>query len=112
MSAQTSTQGAIGGTVFDTTNAVIPKATVTIHNTGTNANIVVTADDSGYFKAPLVEPGIYTVSVTASGFGGYKADNVIVQVGQFTTLNAHRGGGRGGDGRRLGRSSGAEHGLA
>ena len=36
---QSSTQGAIGGTVFDTTDAVVPKAAVTIHNDATNAEI-------------------------------------------------------------------------
>ena len=35
--AQSTTQGAIGGTVFDPTNAAIVNATVTIHNDATNA---------------------------------------------------------------------------
>jgi hypothetical protein len=87
--AQTSTQGAVGGTVFDASGAAVPKATVVIHNKGTDANITATADDSGFFKAPLVEPGNYTVTVTATGFGGFKADDVVVQVGQLTTLNPH-----------------------
>jgi Carboxypeptidase regulatory-like domain len=50
MLAQSSTQGAIGGTVFDSTGAVIGKATVTIHNDGTNAEQLVTTDDSGSFS--------------------------------------------------------------
>ncbi|WP_158793360.1 carboxypeptidase-like regulatory domain-containing protein [Granulicella sp. L60] len=86
MLAQSSTQGAIGGTVFDTTDAIVSKATVTIHNNGTNAEITLTADDSGYFKAPLLEPGTYTVTVSAGGFSQYKAENVIVQVGQLSTV--------------------------
>jgi Carboxypeptidase regulatory-like domain/TonB-dependent Receptor Plug Domain len=89
MLAQSSTQGAIGGTVFDATDAVIPKAAVTVHNDGTNAEIHLTADESGYFKAPLLEPGTYTVTVSASGFGEYRAKTVIVQVGQLTTLEPH-----------------------
>ncbi len=87
--AQSTTQGAIGGTVFDTTDAVVPKAAVTIHNVGTNAEIHLIADDSGFFKAPLIEPGTYTVTVVASGFKDYRATNVIVQVGQQTTLMPH-----------------------
>ena len=87
--AQTSTQGAIGGTVFDTTEAVVSKAGVRIHNNGTNAEIRLTADESGFFKAPLVEPGTYTVTVVANGFKDYRANNVIVQVGQLTTLAPH-----------------------
>ena len=63
---QSSTQGAIGGTVFDTTDAVVPKAAVTIHNDATNAEIHLAADESGFFKAPLVEPGTYTVTIGAA----------------------------------------------
>src|SRR5277367_877050 len=81
--AQTSTQGAIGGTVFDTTDAIVPKAAVTIHNNGTNAEIHLSVDDSGFFKAPLIEPGTYTVTVAANGFKDYRANDVIVQVGQL-----------------------------
>jgi hypothetical protein len=89
MLAQSTTQGAIGGTVFDKTDAIVPKAAVTIHNDGTNAEIQLTADDSGYFKAPLLEPGTYTVTISASGFSQYRATTVIVQVGQLTTLTPH-----------------------
>jgi len=84
--AQSTTQGSIAGTVEDPTTAVIPKAAVTILNEGTNANFKVTADDSGFFKAPLLEPGSYTVTIAATGFGTYVADHVVVQVGQVTTL--------------------------
>ncbi len=87
--AQSTTQGAIGGTVFDTTGAVLDKATVTIRNEGTNGEVRLTTDDSGYFKAPLLEPGTYTVTVTSTGFTQYRIGSVIVQVGQLTTLEPH-----------------------
>ena len=84
--AQSTTQGAITGTVEDATGAVVPNATVVIHNNGTNAERKLTADGSGYFKDPLAEPGVYTVTVTAPNFESYKSTNVVVQVGQATTL--------------------------
>jgi outer membrane receptor protein involved in Fe transport len=86
---QSTTQGAIAGTVEDTTGAVVPSAAVTVHNDGTNAEQHLTADSSGYFNAPLVEPGTYTVTIAAQGFGEYKASSVLVQVGQLTTLEPH-----------------------
>jgi outer membrane receptor protein involved in Fe transport len=64
-------------------------AKVTIRNTATNATIQTTADGSGYFNAPLLEPGNYSVSVTAAGFASYRADNVIVVVGQLTSVTPH-----------------------
>src|ERR1700678_1491364 len=87
--AQSTTQGAIGGTVFDKTDALVPKAAVTIRNNGTNAEIHLAADDSGYFKAPLLEPGTYTVTIVAGGFQDLRENDVIVQVGQITTLTPH-----------------------
>jgi len=84
--AQSTTQGSISGTVFDKTNAVLPGATVVIHNDGTNAAIKLTSGSDGFYKAPLLEPGIYSVTVSAPGFNAYHATKVIVQVGQTTNL--------------------------
>jgi len=87
--AQSTTEGAIAGTVEDSTGAVIPSASVTIHNNGTNFDHALTADSSGFFKVPLLEPGSYTVTISVAGFTAYKASDVIVQVGQLTTLTPH-----------------------
>lgn len=87
--AQSTTQGAIGGTVEDATGAAIPNAAVLIHNDGTNADIHLKADASGYFKAPLLDPGTYTVTIEAQGFGKQVEDHVTVQLGQVTTLAPH-----------------------
>jgi len=84
--AQSTTEGAIAGTVQDATGAAIPSATVVIHNDGTNAEKNLTADSSGYFIAPLLEPGTYMVTINATGFGKVTEDHVIVQVGQLTTV--------------------------
>jgi hypothetical protein len=87
--AQSTTQGAISGTVEDPTGAAIPQAAVSIRNDATNADQHLTADASGYFKAPLLTPGTYTVTVTAAGFGNEVEDHVTVQIGQVTTLMPH-----------------------
>ena len=87
--AQSSTQGAIAGTVEDATSAVVGKASITIHNDGTNAEEHLTADDSGYFKEPLLEPGTYTVTITSPSFEKYVANRVTVQVGQLTNVMPH-----------------------
>ncbi|HEY5213813.1 MAG TPA: TonB-dependent receptor [Acidobacteriaceae bacterium] len=89
MSAQSSTQGAISGTVEDVTNAIVPGASVTIINNGTNATQHLTADGRGYFNAPLLEPGLYKVTVVSPGFGQYEVNPVTVQVGQVTSLMPH-----------------------
>ncbi len=89
MQAQSTTQGGIAGTVEDATGAIVPNATVTVRNDGTNATTQITADSSGYFKAPLLEPGTYTVTISAPSFGTYTGKGVVVQVGQLTELMPH-----------------------
>ncbi|WP_049961231.1 TonB-dependent receptor [Pseudacidobacterium ailaaui] len=85
--AQSTTEGAIAGTVEDSSGSAVVNAKVTIHNNGTNAETVLTTDNSGYFKAPLLSPGVYTVTVSSPGFGDYKADTVAVTVGSLTELH-------------------------
>lgn len=89
MTAQSTTQGAIAGTVFDSTGAVVSGAKVTIQNNGTNAQQAVKSNDGGSFNVPLLEPGTYTVTIAAPGFGTETEAGVIVQVGQSTTLVSH-----------------------
>jgi hypothetical protein len=87
--AQTTVDGAITGTVFDNTGAVVPAATITIQNTATNAVVTVNTDKSGNYNAPLLPPGTYNVIVTVEGFAEYRSTGVIVEVGQPTQVDAH-----------------------
>src|SRR6476646_4309780 len=87
INAQSTTQGAIAGTVLDQSQAAIPNAAVSIQNAATGFSIQLVSDTSGYFKAPLLEPGTYSVSITSSNFAGYRANNVTVVVGQTTTVS-------------------------
>jgi outer membrane receptor protein involved in Fe transport len=87
--AQSTTQGAIGGTVYDATGAVVPGATVTVRNNGTNAERSVTTDTSGNYRITNLQPANYTVTVTAQGFQTYKATDAIVQVGGLTNVSPH-----------------------
>ena len=89
LNAQTYTQGAIGGTVFDSTGAVVPGATVSIVNNGTNATTSLKSDASGYFKDPQVPPGTYTVTIGAPGFETFKEVNVIVVVNGVSEVSPH-----------------------
>ncbi|ADW70864.1 TonB-dependent receptor [Granulicella tundricola] len=88
-SGQNTTQGAISGTVFDPSEAAIPNATVRIHNDGTNADLTLTTNDSGFFKAPALAPGTYTVTVEATGFGTLRTNQVTVEVNLVTEVSPH-----------------------
>jgi hypothetical protein len=87
--AQTAVDGAVGGTVVDASSAIVGGATVTVVNNGTNAEQTAKADSAGYFRVIHLQPGTYSVTITASGFEPYKVVDAIVQVGLLTTIDAH-----------------------
>ena len=88
MFAQNQVTGAISGKVTDPQGALIPNASVTVTNTGTNSSTTVTTSDEGTFRVTSLQPGTYRVSTAAiSGFSGAKAENVVVQVGSTTPVD-------------------------
>ena len=86
--AQSSVDGAVGGTIVDTAGLVVPGATVEVRNNGTNAIQVATTDQTGYFRVIHLQPGSYSVTITAAGFDTYKASAVTVEVGVLRDLQA------------------------
>ena len=86
--AQSNTAGAIGGVVTDPQAAVVPNATVTARNIGTNKEQTATTDDQGRFRLVELQPGTYVVNINASGFSPFTQDRVVVEVGLVTSLNA------------------------
>jgi hypothetical protein len=85
--AQSSTQGAITGTVVDPTGAILPNIPVTIKNVDKGFSATQTTNSAGVFSFPLVEPGNYLVTIEATGFRQFSY-KTSVQVGQATTLTA------------------------
>src|ERR1700739_3714060 len=84
--AQTAVDGAIGGTVEDTSGGAIPGASVVVINKATNATQTVIADKAGVYRAIHLQPGEYTVTVNATGYGAFSSSDVTVQVGLLTAL--------------------------
>ena len=87
MRAQTSGTGSIEGTVTDATGALLSGASVTATNTLTGVNTVSTTTGTGRFVLSLLQPGPYTVTVTAPGFETLKQEHVTVEALQDVTLS-------------------------
>ena len=85
--AQGETTSAIVGQVRDTTNAVVPGATVTITNPDTGLKRSARTDDAGRFNFPQLKPGSYSVRAEAQGFNPGQNDNVISGLGQKQTVD-------------------------
>jgi hypothetical protein len=69
------------GTVRDSANSVVPKASVTLTNQDTAIESKATTDEAGNYIFYNVKVGIYTVSVEATGFSKATAPNIQVNVG-------------------------------
>jgi hypothetical protein len=85
--AQSTTQGGIGGTVYDQHGAVVPNANVVAHHNGTNSESATTTDASGYYRFSQLPPADYTLTITAAGFAPYKNMNVTVNIGSLTDVS-------------------------
>jgi hypothetical protein len=69
-----SNSASISGTVLDPTGAVVPDATVEIHNPVSHFDRSTTTDSSGRFSFPNVPFNPYHLSVSGAGFAPYAQD--------------------------------------
>ncbi len=79
--------GTIEGTVKDPSGGVLPGVTVTVTNTDTGTQRVVVTNESGVFRAPLLQLGRFTVSAELSGFSKYEQTGIGLVAGQTVVLN-------------------------
>ncbi|HET7106695.1 MAG TPA: TonB-dependent receptor [Candidatus Acidoferrum sp.] len=86
--AQSTTDGAIGGTVTDPSGALVAGASVTVTSISTGLEQTATTDETGYFRVAKLQPASYRVKIEAKGFAAFTAETVIVQVGSVTDLPA------------------------
>jgi hypothetical protein len=83
-SAQTPTGRLIGA--VSSVDGLIPNATVTATFAATGKTQTVVTDQEGAFQFPQLEPGLYTVTVNATGFKNYVANEVKIDVGRDYNL--------------------------
>jgi len=79
--------GTILGTVTDSTGSIVPGASITIKNVGTAQTRTATAGGTGEFTFPSLNPGVYEVHVTATGFKGFSVTNIRLAAGDRTREN-------------------------
>ncbi len=75
--------GRFVGRITDVQGASVPHAIVKATNTGTNIVQSAVTDSSGDFVITPVSAGVYSLSITATGFQTINASNIEVQVGQI-----------------------------
>lgn len=86
LSAQTS-KALISGIVSDSSGATIAKAKVTITDVQRNQDYLTETNDSGAYRVIELTPGIYRLTVEASGFRTYVLESLPLSTQQNATLN-------------------------
>ena len=76
------TNGRIKGTVTDSTNAVIPGATVTATNLQTGVKFLTKSLKDGGYLFPELPIGSYSISVEAAGFKTFTATGIKIDIDQ------------------------------
>ncbi len=77
----------IVGTVRDAGSGVIPGASLTVTNDGTQVTVRVQADGTGQFAVPDLPPGPYTVTADAPGFKRLRRSGLVLDVDQTAQLD-------------------------
>src|SRR4051812_9898316 len=80
--------GAIEGTVSDSSGAVLPGVTVTVTNLDTGTARSTVTNEKGLYRAPLLPLGKYRVVAELQGFKKFEGTDIQLSVGQTAVVNA------------------------
>ncbi len=87
LGAQTATTGSVLGTVTDGSGATIPGAQLVLKNSATNLTLRQSTNANGGYVFTGVEPGTYTLTVTATGFQTRAVTGLAIEVNKSFTIN-------------------------
>src|SRR5215510_5761069 len=80
-------RGSITGKVTDPNGAIVPGATVTVKNIGTNEEVTTTTNEEGSYSFPVLLPGKYKLLVTKEGFKVDSREQIEVRVADKLTID-------------------------
>ncbi len=80
-------RASISGHVTDSTGASVPLAKVQATNLATKEASNATTDNSGSYSIPLLQPGVYKLTIQATGFKQYVRDNVRLEISQSAGID-------------------------
>lgn len=85
--AQTASAGSITGLVADPQGASVPGADVVLTDMATNGKQTTSTNDSGRYTFPVVNPGLYDIIVSKTGFKVAKMAQQKISIGVVLTVN-------------------------
>lgn len=80
-------RGSISGTVTDPSGAIVPGSQVVLLNKATGAKQETVTSAAGLYSFISLNPGVYQVKASHSGFASVAKDKITVNVDQVTEVN-------------------------
>jgi hypothetical protein len=77
----------VGGSVADSSGALIPGVTVVAKNVNTGIEDQRITNESGTYQFPSLQPGTYSISASLPGFQTSTRENVVLSQGQQVRFN-------------------------
>jgi hypothetical protein len=81
------TRGTITGRVTDPSGAVVPGVSITVTNTAMGIRSSLKTNQDGYYQASLLNPGVYQIEASLTGFKKAVRDRVEVRVADRLEIN-------------------------
>ncbi|MFZ0689905.1 MAG: carboxypeptidase-like regulatory domain-containing protein, partial [Acidobacteriaceae bacterium] len=78
--------GTISATVYDSSGAVVPGATITLKNSASGDIRRTVSDGAGYFTFTAVQPATYSISVSEKGFTTWELTGIVMNLGDTRTV--------------------------
>ncbi len=73
--------GTISGTAYDQSGAVVPKAKVVLKNEASGDERTTVTSNDGHFVITAVQPGSYSIVVSAAGFSSWQENGIVMNTG-------------------------------
>lgn len=79
---------AIWGYIYDSSQAAVPAAKITLSNPATGFERATHSDAAGFYKFADLLPGTYNLMIAQQGFKAYRAQGLVLQVDRQLEHNA------------------------
>lgn len=80
-------RGTIRGRVTDSSDAIVPGATVSAVNVTTGVRVAAQTNEEGMYSIPFLPSGTYSIQADLDGFNSWVRNGVQVRVSEITELN-------------------------
>ena len=81
------TTASVTGSIVDASESAVPRARVVVRNLATGVETSVESNDLGYYVAPALPAGQYSLSFSKTGFQTQTVPQLVLEVDQNATIN-------------------------